>query len=89
MTEVVKKRTAKYDLDISRGTIWGNPYTIGVDGSREDVLELYKTWVMSQPGLMKKLNSLEGLRLGCDCFLPPYHDTCHGDVLVYLIHNQR
>lgn len=38
-TEVVNIKFDEYDVLIQRGTIWGNPYRIGVDGTRNEVLK--------------------------------------------------
>ncbi len=38
---VVNIRTDKYDVFIGRPSKWGNPFIIGKDGTREEVLEKY------------------------------------------------
>lgn len=80
-TIVVNKRVEPYDVYIGRGSKWGNPFHIGQDGTREDVIEKYEKWIRTQPELMASLHELKGKRLGCWCY--PQH--CHGDVLVELI----
>lgn len=79
MTRVVNKRTHSYNIYIGRGSKWGNPFRIGVDGSRTEVIELYRQWLWKQPKLITALKAgeLKGQRLGCFC--KPY--ACHGDVL--------
>lgn len=73
-------RVSDYDIRIDRASKWGNPFHIGEDGSREEVIEKYKEWVTNQPHLMKEIRHLQGKRLGCWCSPNP----CHGDVLVEL-----
>lgn len=63
-----------------RPSKWGNPYHIGRDGTREDVITRYKAWVQSQPALIAALPELKGKVLGCWC-TPA---ACHGDVLAAL-----
>lgn len=69
----------KYDVYIGRGTCWGNPFYIGVDGTRDEVIAKYKTWIYNQPELIEKARKeLIGQILCCHCF--PLN--CHGDILV-------
>ena len=70
-----------YDIYIGRPSKWGNPFVIGKDGSREDVVEKYRSWIMKQEHLLTELSELEGRRLGCWCS----PQACHGDVLADLV----
>jgi len=81
MTEVVHCRRELFDVFIGRPSKWGNPYAIGRDGSRTQVIQKYRVWVMNQPQLMASLPELRDKILGCYC--KPL--ACHGDVLVDLI----
>ena len=79
--KVVHCKKAKYDVYIGRGSgIWGNPFIEGRDGSRAEVIEKYRAYLLASPLLMGKLPSLKGKTLGCWCSPKP----CHGDVLVEL-----
>jgi hypothetical protein len=60
--------------------MWGNPFKVGRDGTREEVIEKFRHWIQEQPFLMSQLHILKGKRLGCYCAPLP----CHGDVLVEL-----
>jgi len=80
-TKVVHCKKEPYDVYIGRPSKWGNPYQIGRDGTRTDVIELYKKWIVTKPELMNELYTLYGKTLGCWC--KPY--ACHGDVIVELI----
>ncbi|MFA5344659.1 MAG: DUF4326 domain-containing protein [Candidatus Omnitrophota bacterium] len=81
MTTVVNIQHDDYDVYIGRGGQWGNPFTIGVDGTRSAVIELYRQWILTQPQLLEQLEILRGKRLGCYCKPLP----CHGDVLIQLL----
>lgn len=80
-TTIVNKYHDKYDILITRESKWGNPFHIGKDGTREEVIEKYKKWIITQPLLIADLESLRDKRLGCVC----KPEACHGDVLIELI----
>jgi hypothetical protein len=65
---------------IGRPSIWGNPFVIGKDGSRDDVIAKYETWLLGNGQLVDQLAALAGKDLVCWC-APA---RCHGDVLVRL-----
>ena len=69
------------DIFIGRPGIWGNPFRIGLDGDREQVIQRYKEWIVKQPTLIRLLYTLKGKRLGCYCAPLP----CHGDILIELM----
>ncbi|MBS4001977.1 MAG: DUF4326 domain-containing protein [Afipia sp.] len=62
---------------IGRPSKWGNPFVIGRDGSRADVIAKYRAWIVAQPELLNALGELRGRDLVCWC--APL--ACHGDVL--------
>jgi len=67
---------------IGRPSKFGNPFVIGRDGSRKEVIEKYRAWVMNQPELVSAARAeLKGKRLICWC--APL--ACHGDVLVEIV----
>lgn len=78
---VVNRRYSNYDIYIGRPSRWGNPFKIGADGTRQQVIDKYREWVVKQPELMAALHELRGKRLGCWC----KPRACHGDVLVELL----
>ncbi len=80
MTRVVNLKHEDCDIRICRPGQWGNPFHIGRDGARAQVIEKYREWIMTQPKLLAQLHILKGKRLGCLC--APL--ACHGDVLVEL-----
>jgi hypothetical protein len=70
----------KYDVFIGRPTCWGNPFELGKDGTREEVIAKYQEWILSQPELVERVRKeLQGKILGCYCS-PSL--MCHGDILV-------
>lgn len=82
---VVHCKKSKFDVYIGRPSKWGNPFTIGKDGSREEVINKYRDWIVTQPRLMKSLHELKGKSMGCWCAPLP----CHGDVLAELANNLK
>jgi hypothetical protein len=80
-TKVVNMNRQAYTHYIGRGSMWGNPFKIGVDGTRDEVVEKYRELVTNDPYLMSMLPSLKGKVLGCFC----KPKKCHGDVLVELL----
>ena len=69
---------------IGRGGPWGNPFQIGRDGTREEVITKYHAWITSNDrvavALRANVHLLRGKVLGCWCAPLP----CHGDVLAEL-----
>lgn len=76
-TTVVHCKRQSYDVYIGRPSKWGNPFTIGKDGTREEVIAKYLEYILNNDELMDALPELKGKRLGCWC--APL--LCHGDVL--------
>ena len=74
---VVHCKRSKYDVYIGRGSKWGNPFVIGKDGSRDEVIRLFASWIVGQSQLMEALPELRGKVLGCWCA----PRRCHGEVL--------
>lgn len=67
------------DIYVGRPSIYGNPYHIGIDGTREEVIRRHEVYVFSRPELIKKIRQeLPGKILGCYCF--PL--LCHAELLV-------
>lgn len=65
---------------IGRPSKWGNPFAIGRDGTRAEVIAKHRAWLPTQPHLMVALSDLRGRHLVCFCGPQP----CHGDVLLEL-----
>lgn len=76
--QVVHCKRSEFDVYIGRPSIWGNPFVIGKDGDRAEVVAKFRAWFMGQPDLMERAKvELKGKVLGCYC--APL--KCHGDVL--------
>jgi hypothetical protein len=82
---VVHCRRDRFDVYIGRPSKWGNPFVIGRDGDRDEVIRKYKEWILSQPELLRDLKELDGKVLGCWCA----PKKCHGDVLLELLKKFR
>lgn len=83
-TIVVHLSVADFDVYIGRPSKWGNPFEIGKDGTRAQVIQKYEDYLTSNAELVAQLHELKGKRLGCWCKPKP----CHGDILVKLINEQ-
>jgi hypothetical protein len=70
-------RREQYDVYIGRPGPWGNPYVIGPDGDRAQVIAAFERYLLGSPELLARLPELRGKILGCWCA----PDSCHGDVL--------
>jgi hypothetical protein len=87
MTKVVHVRKAPFDIYIGRSFVefpesdWHNPFKLGVDGTRKEVLQKYREYLLGRPDLVARLHELRGKTLGCWC-KPKL--SCHGDVLAEL-----
>lgn len=80
MTRVVHCKKEPYDVYIGRPTKWGNPFKIGDNGTREEVIEKYRKYILSNKLLMLDVHTLKDKVLGCWC----KPEACHGDVLAEL-----
>ena len=67
---------------IDRATKWGNPFVIGKDRTRAEVIAKYRAWLWRQIRAgripLNELAALDGKRLACWC---RPEKPCHGDVL--------
>lgn len=68
---------------VGRPTKWGNPYVIGKDGTREQVIAKYREWLNDRPELVTALRDLKPTSLTCWCAPEP----CHADVLAEYLEN--
>jgi len=78
---VVHCKRDKYDVYIGRGSPWGNPFKIGVDGNRDEVIAMYEIYILQNPQLLSRLSELKGKILGCYCA----PQRCHGNILEKLL----
>jgi len=80
-TTVVHCKREEFDIYIGRPSKWGNPFSIGKDGDRGEVLTKYGAWIVTQKRLVNSLYELRGKVLGCWC---APSKACHGHILAHL-----
>jgi hypothetical protein len=70
-------------------SIWANRFKIGKDGTRDEVIELYRKDLLNKFRMgnikIKQLLELDGKTLGCWCKPEP----CHGDVIIDLLNKLK
>ena len=81
MTKVVNVHNEPYDICIMRPSIYGNPFIIGRDGTRDEVVEKFRLYfaerIHDDTIFCLAIGELRGMRIGC-CCAP---EACHGDVM--------
>lgn len=66
----------------AQDSIWCNPFKIGTNGNREEVLNKYNAYIRRKiTSESLNLDTLRGKQLGCWCKPEP----CHGDILLELL----
>jgi len=81
-----------YDLDfdwrnddnylyIGRGSPWGNPFVIGVDGSRIEVIQQYSQYAINTQYFHDAITEFVFCDKKLVCYCAP--NNCHGDFLKY------
>lgn len=100
---VVNVRTAERSADnyyIGRPSTLGNPFVIGVDGSRDEVVAQYERWLRhhmraATPTGDNVRTELRRIKARCEqgfpvklgCFCAPA--ACHGDVIKRIIESEE
>ena len=84
---VNKKSFEGESVYVGRPSVLGNPFVIGKDGDRDEVIRKYRLWlwekvkargkVFAELVRIKKLAQEGDLRLSCWCYPKP----CHSDVV--------
>lgn len=89
MCKVLNKRDRQVALSsavyVGRGSKWGNPFRIGPDGNRADVIAAHEAWLRDQHQLLRALGEIRGRDLICFCAPLP----CHADLLARLANGTR
>ena len=79
---VVHCKKHPHDVYIGRPSKWGNPFQVGVDGTRLECIEKYRDYLWEQIKnnqiSLEELSALHNKTLGCWCSPKP----CHGDELL-------
>lgn len=78
-----------------QASIWSNPFKVGKDGTRDEVLAKYERYISAKldasHDLVLELKNLENHNLGCWCvdstteWTPGAKEVCHGQVLLRLM----
>ena len=76
----VGKRPTMPSVYVGRPSKWGNPFVIGRDGTRDEVIAKYCTWIVQQSPFVAALHELRGKHLVCWCA----PERCHAEVLIEL-----
>ena len=66
------------DVYVGRGSKWGNPFVIGKDGVRSEVIKKYIAYFENKLEFIKDIEELKGKNLVCYC----KPKACHGDYLI-------
>jgi len=82
--KVVHCKKEPYDVYIGRPSKWENPFRIGKDGTRDEVISKYEAYIMYRSDLIQALPELIGKTLGCWC--KPL--ACHGDILKIMVEDE-
>ena len=97
MIKVVNQKDENLDVNviykISRPSVLGNIWKIGVDGSRDEVIEKYRRTLWQciedrEAGVMEGLETILKLekeydKIGLACYCKPLR--CHGDIILNCI----
>lgn len=84
---IKNEKTEKKERFPKESSIFCNPFKVGKDGTREEVIEKYEKYIKNkidlEPELKEKLIKMKNKNLGCWC----YPEKCHGDILIDIINN--
>jgi hypothetical protein len=93
MTKLVHCRKGPYDIYIGRACFglnaskWQNPFIIGKDGTRKEVIDKYEKYIRTNQELLKDIEELRDKTLACWCNYP--NEDCHGRVLLNILKEQE
>ncbi|HUS89849.1 MAG TPA: DUF4326 domain-containing protein [Desulfosporosinus sp.] len=80
--KVVNMKNEIANVKVDRSSVLGNPYRIGKDGNRSEVIKKYKEYLWNCICVVDELNRLKDMSddtvLGCHC----KPKACHGDMIV-------
>ncbi len=84
MCKVLNRKTDRLHgnaVYVGRPSKFGNPFVIGRDGTRAEVIAKYKQFLLSKPWLVEAAKKeLKGKDLMCWCS----PEACHADVLLHI-----
>ena len=83
MPKVYSKRQLhpQWAVLVDRTTDFGNPFVIGKDGTREEVIDKYEQWIFQPEQTNLRIRMMRELA-GCDllCWCAP--EECHADIIL-------
>ena len=89
---IVNKKNWKWGCEyVGRPSVLGNPFKIGIDGDRKEVIDKYRGWLWEE--IKKKgdvyvelvrLSKIDKLILGCWCSPDPCHAEVVRNAIVWL-----
>jgi hypothetical protein len=86
-TTVVNIRQSKCDVYCGRPSIYGNPYKIGRDGTRNEIIFKYIDYFVDRlcrdKNFKNEIFKLRGKTIGCWC----HPLLCHCDVIAAFLNN--
>jgi hypothetical protein len=82
---VVHCKKDYYNVYIGRPSKWGNPFEIGKDGTRDEVIEKFKVYANLTFTKEEIILELKGKILGCWCS----PQNCHGSVLAEIANKEE
>lgn len=86
--KVVNSKKDSYEVYIGRGSPFGNPFVIGRDGERKEVISKFKEYfynkIQTDERFKKQVLRLKNKVLGCHCKPMP----CHGDIIKEYLETQ-
>lgn len=62
---------------VDQGSVWANPFRVGVNGTAEQCLERYEILLAHTTTILEEIDHLKGMNLLC-------HNTDHANVLLML-----
>lgn len=70
---------------VGRPSKWGNPFIIGKDGTRTEVVEKYREYIFGNEELLSEARkTLKGKNLVCWCA----PEACHADILLKIANEE-
>lgn len=80
------RRSTATAVYVGRPSKWGNPFLIGRDGDRAEVIQSFRAYIDNRPDLVQAAQrELRGKDLVCWCSPLP----CHADVLLEIANSNR
>lgn len=70
-----------HDVLCTRPNRWCNPFVIGRDGDRDEVIRQHKKMLVCRDDLLARIGELRGKRLACVC---KKTERCHVDFICVL-----